>query len=83
MKFWLAIKRFISVAWLVAAPIVIIVLWFGPYMFLGLVSLLAGLAFGPEAAREVDEYVYGLGLLEGAFLGLAFLFLPFYAFFRM
>jgi hypothetical protein len=55
------------------APIVIIVLWFGPYLFLGLVSPLAGLAFGPEAAREVNEYVYGLGLLWGALAVLAFL----------
>jgi len=63
MKFWHAIKRFILVSWLVAAPLVIVFLIFVLFLFLKLIEFLVGLLFGPEAA---EVFIINLFLLMGA-----------------
>ena len=61
-------KGFISVAWLVAAPLVILLILFAIPVFVWLVMLLAELVFGPEGAQTV----YGLYFLAIFFIALAF-----------
>jgi hypothetical protein len=62
MRFWHAIRRFISVSWLVAAPLVIVFLIFVLFLLLKLLEFLIGIVFGPEAA---EAFVINFFLLMG------------------
>ena len=73
MRFWHAIRRFISVSWLVAAPLVIAFLIIVLFLFLKLLEFLIGIVFGPEAA---EAFVINFFLLMGMLFGPAILGAP-------
>lgn len=58
MRFWHAIRRFISVSWLVAAPLAIVVLIVALFLLLQLTEFLVGRVFGPDAAEAVVANVF-------------------------
>ena len=63
-KIWRAFMRLVSVSWLVAAPLVIVIAIVGLGLVLSLTSQIAGLLFGPEAADAFFyDFVMGLGML--------------------
>jgi hypothetical protein len=75
-KFWPAIKRFLSVSWLVAAPLVIVIAIVGLGLVLWLSSQIVGLLFGTEAA---DAYVYEFAMVLGMLFWVAVIGVPIYA----
>lgn len=61
-KLWRAIRHSISISWLVAAPMVIVIAIVGLGLVLWLTSQIAGILFGPEAA---DTFFYGFATVLG------------------
>jgi hypothetical protein len=78
MKSVQAIRRFISNSWLVAAPLVILVLLIGGLAFLGIVYAIVGYVFGAEAA---DNFIANAMVLFGMAFELGLLGLVIYAMF--
>jgi len=69
MKFVQAIRRFISNAWLVTAPLVILVLLVAIPLVLAVVGAIIGRAFGPEAAENYSSSLFS-AMMWGAELAL-------------
>ena len=67
-----AIRRFISTSWLVAAPLVILVLLVAGLALLGIVDAIVGSVFGAEAADNflADTMAWGAMVFVLAILGL-------------
>jgi preprotein translocase subunit SecG len=67
-----AIRRFISTSWLVAAPLVIVVLLVAGLALLGIVDAIIGSVFGEEAADNflADTMAWGAMVFVLALLGL-------------
>jgi hypothetical protein len=76
MKYWYAIRRLLSVSWLAAAPLVILVLILVLFLLLQLIAWLVGLVFGHEAAEALVVNVF---LLMGMLFWPALLGVPNYA----
>jgi hypothetical protein len=76
IKFWHAIRRLISVSWLVAAALVIVFLIFVLYSVLKLTEFLVGLVFGPEAA---DAFVMNFFMAMEMLFWVAIIGVPIYA----
>jgi preprotein translocase subunit SecG len=72
MKFIQAIRRFILNSWLVAAPLVILVLLVAGLALLGIVDAIVGSVFGAEAADNflADTMAWGAMVFVLAILGL-------------
>ena len=75
-KLWQAIKRLISVSWLVAAPLVVVVGILVLGLLLWLTSQIVGLLFGAEA---VDSFIYDVGILMSMLFWAALIGAPIYA----
>jgi hypothetical protein len=75
-KLWHAIKNFISVSWLVAAPLVIVVAIVCLGLIWWLISQIVGLLFGSEAA---DVFFYDIATMLGMLFWLAIIGVPIYA----
>jgi uncharacterized membrane protein len=78
MKSMQAIRRFISTSWLVAAPLVIVVLLIVGLALLGIVDAIVGSVFGAEAA---DNFIANAMVLFGMAFELGLLGLVIYAMF--
>jgi hypothetical protein len=75
-KIWHATKRFMSVSWLVAAPLVIVIAIVALGLVLWLTSQIVGSLFGPEAA---DAYLYEFAMVLGMLFWVAVIGVPIYA----
>jgi hypothetical protein len=75
-KLWQAIRRLISVSWLVAAPLVVVIGIIILGLLLWLTSQIFSLLFGAEA---VDSFIYDFGILMGMLFWVAIIGVPVYA----
>jgi hypothetical protein len=75
-KLWQAIRRLISVAWLVAAPLVIVIAIVALGVLLGIASQTVSRVFGTAAA---DSFIYDFGILMGILFWVAIVGVPIYA----
>lgn len=75
-KLWQATRRLISVSWLVAAPLVVVVGIVILGLLLWLTSQIVGHLFGAEA---VDSFIYDFGILMGMLFWVALIGVPIYA----
>ena len=75
-KLWQAIRRLISVSWLVAAPLVVVIVIVGLGLLLWLTSRIVGFLFGADA---VDSFIYDVGILMGMLFWVALIGAPIYA----
>jgi hypothetical protein len=75
-KLWQAIRQLISVSWLVAAPLVVVIGIIILGLLLWLTSQIVSLLFGAEA---VDSFIYDFGILLGMLFWVAIIGVPVYA----
>lgn len=69
---WQILKRFFSISWLVAAPIIILVLFFAVPLIFGLVAVVVEFAFGPAWGQAVRSIANVVAVLEGILIGAVF-----------
>jgi hypothetical protein len=65
MKFVQAMRRFISNAWLVAAPLIIVFLLIAIPLCLAIVRAIIERLFGPEAAEDFSTFLFGAMMWGG------------------